>query len=142
MVMGAWGSGIFENDIACDFAAAVASGGGLSTVDQALDRVLACGGDYLEAPDAEECLAAAEIIARLNGSPGDQTPYTASVDAWINSSRASISAAVVDKARRAIARVPSPPFELVELWRESDDFDGWKREVDGLLARLSPASAT
>ncbi len=77
--MGAWGKGIFENDTACDFAADVADGGGISTVEHALDRILLRGVDYLEAHDAEEGLAAAEIVARLNGSPGDKTPYTARV---------------------------------------------------------------
>jgi hypothetical protein len=67
--MGAWGAGIFENDTACDFAAAVSDGGGMSLIDQTLHRVLACGDNYLEAPDAEECLATAEIIARLTGRP-------------------------------------------------------------------------
>ena len=134
--MGAWGPGIFENDTACDFAAAVANGGGFSTVDQALDRVLACGGGYLEAPDAEECLAAAEIVARLNGRPGEQTPYTASVDAWVKSAPASISAETVEKAKRAVARVLFPSSELVDLWVKSDDFDGWRRSVEALLARL------
>ena len=134
--MGAWGSGIFENDTACDFAATVSNGGGISLVDKALDRVLACGSNYLEAPDAEECLAAAEIIARLNGSPGEETPYTASVDAWIKSSRATVSIEVLEKAKQGINRVLSPPSELVELWKGSDDFDGWRRSVEGLLARL------
>jgi hypothetical protein len=134
--MGAWGSGIFENDTACDFAATVSNGGGISLVDKALDRVLACGSNYLEAPDAEECLAAAEIIARLNGSPAEETPYTASVDAWIRSSRATVSIEILEKAKQGINRVPSPPSELVELWKDSDDFDGWRQSVEALLARL------
>ena len=134
--MGAWGSGIFENDTACDFAAAVSDGGGVVLVEQALDRVLATGDGYLEAPDAEECLAAAEIIARLKGNSGEQTSYTASIDAWIKSSPPLPSAEVVEKARRAIVRVLSEPSELVELWAESNDFDAWKRGVEGLSRRL------
>jgi hypothetical protein len=135
--MGAWGSGVFENDTACDFAAAVSDGGNVALVEQALDRVLACGSNYLEAPDAEECLAAAEIIARLRGSSrGDETPYTASVDAWIRNSRASISAELIERAKRAIMRVLSPPSELVELWKDSGDFDSWRRSVEGLLGRF------
>jgi Domain of unknown function (DUF4259) len=135
-MMGAWGFGVFENDTACDFGAAVSDGGGISLVDQALDRVLACGDNYLEAPEAEECLAAAEIIARLKGSPGEQTSYTAPVDAWIKGSQASVSADVVEKAKRAIARVLAEPSELVELWAESNEFDAWRRSVEGLSARL------
>jgi hypothetical protein len=134
--MGTWGAGIFENDNACDFAAAVADGGGIALVDQVVDRVLACGSNYLEAPDAQECLAAADIIARLNGSPGEASAYTAAVDAWIGSARASVSAEMIDKARQAINRVLAPPSELVELWKESKDFDRWRRSVEGLSGRL------
>jgi len=97
---------------------------------------LACGSNYLEAPDAEECLAATEIIARLNGSPGEETPYTASVDAWIKGRRASIHPEVIEKAKRAINRILSPPSELVELWKDSDDFNRWRQRVEALLARL------
>jgi Domain of unknown function (DUF4259) len=137
--MGAWGKGIFENDTACDFAEAVAGGGGVSTVEHALDRILSRGFDYLEASDAAEGLAAAEIVARLNGRPGDKTPYTARVDHWIEGSQTSaVGPAIIEKARRATARVLSEPSELLELWMASDDFDGWKRSLHALLDRLGP----
>lgn len=136
--MGAWGPGIFDNDAACDFAAAVADGGGILLMGQTLDRVLACGSGYLERSDAEECLAAADIIARLNGSPGNETAYTAAIDAWIKSSRVSVSPEVIEKARQAISRVLSPPSEIVEIgvWKNSEVFDRWRRGVEDLLARL------
>ncbi|QEE27441.1 DUF4259 domain-containing protein [Terriglobus albidus] len=132
--MGAWGFGIFENDTACDFAAAVSDGGGMPLLEQALDRVLACGDNYLEAPEAEECLAAAEIIARMTGSSWHETTSTTSVE--IRGAHISVSGDFTDKAKRAIARVLSEPSEIVELWTESDDFDGWKQSVEELLARL------
>jgi Domain of unknown function (DUF4259) len=103
---------------------------------QALDRISLRGDDYLEAPDAEEGLAAAEIVARLNGSPGDKTPYTASIDRWIEGSQTSVAAEVIEKAKRAITRVLSEPSELLELWTPSDNFDDWKRSVERLLDRL------
>jgi Domain of unknown function (DUF4259) len=123
--MGAWGKGIFENDTACDLAADVADGGGISTVEHALDRILLRGVDYLEAHDAEEGLAAAEIVARLNGSPGDKTPYTARVDRWIEGCQTSVvGPEMIEKARRATLRV----------------FDGWKRSLEALLDRLGPGA--
>lgn len=64
--MGAWGTGVFENDAAGAFAVAVAGGGGVAALEAALDRVLAAGDVYLEAPQAEEAIAAAEIVARSN----------------------------------------------------------------------------
>jgi len=43
---------------------------------------------------------------------------------------------LVDKAKRAIARILLEPSELLELWTESNDFEGWKRAVEGVAQRL------
>jgi hypothetical protein len=134
--MGAWGNGTFENDTACDFAANVAEGNGLEVLEQALDRVLASETNYLEAPDAQEGLAAADIVARLNGSPGAQTGYTAEIDAWVERSKSTPSEALIEKARRSITRVLAEPSELLELWQESGDFEVWKASVEEVLRRL------
>ena len=134
--MGAWGAGVFENDMACDFASAVADGGGVRALDEAIDRVLSSEGNYLEAPDAEEGLAAADIVARLRGNPSQQTAYTAAIDAWINNAQAQVPDELVDKAKRAIVRILLEPSELLELWTESEDFEGWKRAVEGVAQRL------
>ncbi len=111
--MGTWGFGVFESDIACDFASTVAEGGGIIALAKALDRVLSCGGDYLEAPDAEEGLAASEIIARLIGQLGRETAYTAPIDVWVKSAQATASDELVEKAKRAIVRIVSEPSELL-----------------------------
>jgi hypothetical protein len=134
--VGAWGFGIFENDTACDFASIVAEGGGIPTLTHALDRVLSSKGDYLESSDAAEGLAAAEIIARLIGQPGKETAYTASIDAWVTSAQITTSDELVEKAKLSIVRILSEPSELLELWTDSDDFDGWKRSVEDVSARL------
>jgi hypothetical protein len=134
--MGAWGKGTFENDTACDFAANVAEENGLVVLEQALDRVLASETNYLEAPDAEEGLAAADIVARLNGSPGAQTAYTAKIDAWVERSKTTPSEALIEKARRSITRILTEPSELLELWRDSRDFEVWKSSVEEVSRRL------
>jgi hypothetical protein len=134
--MGAWGKGTFENDTACDFAATVADGNGLVALEQALDRVLASETNYLEAPDAEEGLAAADIVARLNGNPGAQTSYTATIDAWVERSKSTPSEVLIEKARRSIARILTEPSELLELWKDSADFEVWKRSVEEVSRRL------
>ena len=133
--MGAWGIGTFENDTACDFAAKVAEEGGLVVLEQALDQVLAST-NYLEAPDAEEGLAAADIVARLNGSPGDRTAYTAEIDAWVERSKAIPSEALIEKARRSVMRILTEPSELLALWQDSGDFGAWKGSVEEVSRRL------
>ncbi len=45
---------MFENDDACDFAAEVAKSSNLSKLEEALDRVLKAGNEYIEAPEATE----------------------------------------------------------------------------------------
>ncbi len=80
--MGAWGVGTFENDDACDYAAEVASSSDLSKIEASLDVVRKAGGAYLEAPQAAEALAAADIVARLRGNFGKCDAYTEAVDKW------------------------------------------------------------
>jgi hypothetical protein len=135
--MGAWGVGIFENDDACDFAAAVAESHDLSLLEATLDRVIDTGEEYLEAPQASEALAAADIIARLKKVPRERTSYTASIDKWIDRANLSPSDQLVDKARRAIARVLTEPSELLELWQESDEFESWRSSVGEVASHLS-----
>ena len=134
--MGAWGSGVFENDTACDFAADVAEGDNFAALEQTLDRVPATKGGYLEAPDAAEGLAAADIVARLTGSLGVQSAYTATVDAWVGRMQLAPSQELVEKARRAINRILTEPSELLELWQDSKEFETWRRAVDEVSQRL------
>jgi hypothetical protein len=134
--MGAWGAGTFENDTACDFAAEVAETSDLKKIQAAFDRVLAVGSGYLDAPDAEEALAAADIVARLRGNFGPQTAYTESIDTWVKKRKLAISDDLVARARQSVARVAMPPSELLELWSESDQLSTWKSSIDELIGRL------
>jgi spore cortex formation protein SpoVR/YcgB (stage V sporulation) len=134
--LGAWGTGVFDNDTACDFAFTVREGGGIDILTEVIDRVSSIGNDYVETRDAEECLAAADIIARLRGSPGEQTAYTAEIDSWIANSKVTISDELVEKAKRSVARILVEPSELLELWGESREFDDWKRRVEEVIRRL------
>jgi hypothetical protein len=134
--MGTWGIGVFENDTACDFAGDVAESGGPASLEKALDHVLAIQDGYLEASDAAEALAAADIIARLNGSRGEQTAYTASIDQWVDRQQSPPPQQLIDKARRCVSRILTEPSEMVELWQEAGEFDAWKRSVEAVFARL------
>jgi hypothetical protein len=134
--MGAWGPGVFENDSALDCMADVVGGDGSSELEALLDRVLAAGEEYLEAPDAECALAVAEIVAALAGRPAVNSAIPAEVTEWLASAHAVPSSAVVDKAHRATQRVLTEPSELLELWEQSGDFPAWKANVDDLLGRL------
>ena len=134
--MGTWGIGVFENDTACDFAGDVAEGGDVASLETALDHVLAIGGGYLEASDAAEALAAADIVARLSGNSGEQTAYTASIDEWVESQKSPPPQQLREKARRCVTRILTEPSDMLELWQDTDEFDAWKRSVEAVLARL------
>jgi Domain of unknown function (DUF4259) len=134
--VGAWGVGVFANDTACDFAATVAEGADLAVLEQALDRVLACEGGDVDARLAEEGLAAADVIARLNGRPGVQTAYTAKIDVWVARTQLMPSKELVEKARRSNSRILAEPSELLELWQDAGLFDEWKHSVEEVSERL------
>lgn len=135
--MGTWGTGIFDNDSACDWAQDLAESSDLSVIEAALDGVLEAGSEYLEVDEATEALAAAEAIARLQGNWGVQDAYTERVDAWVKKTKLVPTPGLAQKAVRAIERVLLPPSELLELWEEAGDhFDEWRATVDDLRSRI------
>jgi hypothetical protein len=135
--MGAWGIGFFDNDTACDWGYELADSADLSILEEAFDKVLEVGGDYLEAPDAEEALAAAEVVARLQGNWGPRNSYTETVDTWVEKKGLKVSEDVVTKAKAVINRVVTEPSELLELWQESPEFEAWKTLVEQLGKRVA-----
>jgi hypothetical protein len=132
--MGRWGYQIFDNDFACDFVLGVVGGGGLVAIEGALDRLLSSGDRDLETWEADEGLAAADIVARLLGSFGQRDAYTAMIDAWVKGSPAAASTAMVEKARQAIRRILAEH----DKYEHSEEFDEWEREVNALMERLRP----
>lgn len=132
--MGAWGTGPFQNDAAGDFALTVADGG-LPVIEDAFDHVLEAGGEYLEAPSAEEAIAAAAIVARLK----DGVPLAEEndIEAWIAREQPLVSDTLIAKGRDALSRVMTEPSELLELWQETDDFPAFQACINALLRRLN-----
>ena len=135
--MGAWGSGIFENDTASDWALSLEEARDASLIDETLKTVLSVGGDYLDASVAEEGLAAAEAVARLKGRWGTRDAYTEPMDKWVERYNRPPSVELLRNALSVVDRVLSAPSELLELWEESDDAGAWRASIDDLRARLA-----
>jgi hypothetical protein len=134
--MGAWDHTAFGNDDACDWGSDLSAQDDLSFVEEALERVLDTGEDYLEAPEASEAIAAAEVVARLQGHFGNRDAYTEPVDEWVAAHPTVVSTELARKAQAALDRVLQPPSELVELWEESDSYQAWVEAVNELKGRI------
>lgn len=134
--MGAWSHESFGNDDACDWAARLDEYDDLSLVEATLDTVLEAGDDELEAPEASEAIAAAEVVAWLQGNPGTAEDLPEELGAWVERIRLLPSADLAAKARRALDRVLAGPSELMELWDESGEAEAWQAAVRELKGRI------
>ncbi|MGW2551142.1 DUF4259 domain-containing protein [Streptomyces sp. NPDC001635] len=133
--MGTWDNGPFDNDTAADFAddlddAAVEERENL--IRKVLIRTID-NQDYLEAPDAEEAVAAAALAAAQcpGGEPvgphyGPEEPVP------------SLPADVRRLAFEALARVLADGSELSELWGETADGRRWRGSIRRLRQVLDP----
>ena len=135
--MGAWSYESFGNDDACDWIAQLEEHNDLGFVESTFDRLLAVGDEYLEAPEACEAIAAAEVVARLQGHPGSRDPSSEVVDAWVQRVKLQPSASLIDMARRALDRILTEPSELLELWEEAEPSGEWQAAVEKLKARVN-----
>jgi hypothetical protein len=80
--MGAWSEDTFGNDNACDWIGSFLGEPGLPTVKSAIESVLHAE-DYLDSDEACDCLAACEVIARLQGKwGGAMRTAKSSINGW------------------------------------------------------------
>ena len=135
--MGAWSHEPFGNDTAADWAYGLEEAKDLSYIEEALNKVLECGTEYLEAPEAEEALAAIEVIAKLIGKGTQSDAYTESVDTWVSASNLKPQPSLLKKAQQVINRIIANESELLELWQESDDSEAWRASISQLQAVVS-----
>lgn len=131
--MGAWGTGTFDNDDAQDWVERLDGQAPEATLTAVFEAIP--DGGYLEAPDCSIVLAAAEVVAGLNGRPTDHLPN--SVAGWIQRHAGSVGEELVSRARAAVERVRAHS-ELRDLWSEVSDFDDWEAKLGDLMTRLAP----
>lgn len=133
--MGAWGTGSFENDGALDLLDEIVQGSDLKPIWTSLEKINDVGIEsYIEAPECEAAIAAAEVVAALRGAPSPALPDEASE--WLDAkSPIPVPDVLVDAARRALRRVRNTS-ELRELWDEGGESALWLASVDDLATRL------
>ena len=124
---------MFENDDASDWVWELEDDNDMSVLHEALAAAVDTPLDELiEAPDASNALAAAEIVAAARGHHGAELPSEARE--WIRRNAALVDARTVALATAAVERI-SIHSELKELWEEAES-DEWPLVVSGLLERL------
>jgi hypothetical protein len=131
--MGTWAEDSFGNDTACDWAFSLEKQTDLSFIEKTIEKVLNAEFDNC---DAEEAIAAAEVVARLQGHWGERNAYTEPADKWVEKSGLKPDKTLVQKVHQAIDRILSEPSELLELWQEDDEFEKWKISVMDLKSRV------
>ena len=132
----AWGAGIFQDDLATDFAAQIVEGDGLAVLRRALAEAGEARGHLLY-EFAVRALIAAEVLAALGGRPAKALPPE--LQDWVSGRQgAPIADALWPLSRVAVERVKDDS-ELSELWARSDDFARWIEKVEDLLSRLDRA---
>lgn len=136
--MGSWSHEPFGNDTACDWSYDLEESEDLAFIEQTLDKVIATGSDYLEAPDAEEAIAAIEVIAKLLGRGTQTDSYTEAVDQWVSCMPHKPDSALLQKARSTLDRILSSESELLDLWKDSDSFGEWDASMKRLKVSLTP----
>lgn len=129
------GIGPFDNDDSVDFLAEVIDGGDLSLLREVFDHVLTST-EYVEAADARQAIAAAEIVA---AALGQSTPYGQAqtrLTRWLAQVRPDVESDLIAQAALTLARILAPNSALREIWEASDSFADWQAGVAELREQL------
>lgn len=132
--MGAWDHTSFGNDDAVDWADELEQRDDLSLIEETLQTVIETGDDYLGAPEGQQAIAAAEVLAWLRGKRSPSTQYTERVEAWVEANPLNPPAALLKRAIRVLKRIEREPSEVMELWEGKPEWTEWMQQ---LRARLS-----
>ena len=133
--MGAWAEDTFGNDTACDWVGTFLDDPGLPAVKSAIEAVLETD-DYLDSDEACDCLAACEVIARLQGKWGLRNAYSEELDKWIEANPTAVLDDLKAAADSAIERILGENSELQELWDEGERNEDWHKAIDDLRQRI------
>jgi hypothetical protein len=135
--MGAWGVGAFDNDTAADWAwefAEADQAAGLRLLTEALEAVTETADGEIDSHAGERAVAAAQLVAVINGVSADRSAYSEEAVRWIERTEPSQVPELTNLARQALLAVRSPESELAELWDESGP--EWRTSLEELAARL------
>ncbi len=129
--MGAWGHNTIENDDALDWLGELTD---LRQITAAFAQIVDNVDGYIDLTDASAALAAAEVVAALNGRPSRSLPDEAR--SWIHG-KTKPDTGLLQQARTAVEQVLAGS-ELEELWDEDGTNQSeWHAVVNDLKERLA-----
>lgn len=131
--MGIWGIGIFDNDDAMDFIEQLLLVNDISSLRDALYKVVEPQ-SYLEVPECCIALAAIAVIAAMKDKDYSLLPNSAK--RWAIDMNSSINAKLIGLAQKAIQSIATES-ELHDLWSKSDSYNDWAKVIVGLTERLN-----
>ncbi|MFV0505976.1 MAG: DUF4259 domain-containing protein [Bacteroidales bacterium] len=129
--MGAWGTGILENDTAGDWLFDFEENQSVEFLAETLDAVFE--DDYLDSDVASEALAAIELVLFILKDEDDDRFE----DLELTLSKDQLDSPILKKCIKCIERIQDKNNnELYELWEESDSFEEWKTNIVELGNRI------
>lgn len=134
--MGAWGTGLFDNDEAADLALEAVEGSASDFIEAAL---VIDDPEYIDSDEGTAITVAGVILAnRLRGA-GIETGDP-DFDAWVEGTDADKLGRWVGPVVAALKSVIDDNSELNELWEEAEDeYAEWYATIEGLIDALDAA---
>ena len=129
--MGSWGYAALEDDTALDFIGEFSDAPSIDSIRVTL--VAATDAEFIDDYAGPRALAAAEVVAAMNGKPFAN--LNEAVVSWA-SSQGSPDSALKASAVQAVQKV-FDDSELREIWEDSDAIEPWGKALDDLKSRLS-----
>jgi tetratricopeptide (TPR) repeat protein len=132
--MGDWDVGAFDNDTAKEWLIELMAGESTSAILRAIVNVAKLPPtDYLQAPECEVAVAAAELVVAARGKPSSHLPADAAN--WISKRKFVAGKEVVAMALKVLRRIEENS-ELKEVWADTDSAGDWRRSISDLKHRL------
>ena len=101
--------------------------------------MLGAGDEFIDASVAEEGLAAAEVVAWISGNPSRLDEAGDDLQEWIENQDIDVESGLGALAVRVVDRLFNEPCELLDVWRDSEDFAEWRKALADLKERLQSA---
>ncbi|MFT5633205.1 MAG: hypothetical protein ACI9SQ_000918 [Rubritalea sp.] len=126
--MATWGTKIFEDDTATDWLAELIDAEDVS--EFLLANITLTLGDEPGYDTGVICLAACEVIIALIDEPRKGLPEE--LKDWLAENECDDITDLPEKAQESLNIVLAENSELMETWREQEDYDDWREGVDEL----------